>query len=172
VKRLAAALAGQDGLSLHVVLAGSRPEEIGEWSRDDAAPALAATAALTASEEVINSSIEAVVDQARRLAARGSDAVVLIDSLDGASRSVARRALGAARNIVDGGSLTVIATGSAPVGGETTVIALDVTRTSAGKFPALDVLASGVLRPELLVGDRGAKAIARAHADATKPEKK
>jgi transcription termination factor Rho len=58
------------------------------------------------------------------------------------------------------------------VGGETTVIALDVTRTSAGKFPALDVVASGVLRPELLVGDRGAKAIARAHADATKPEKR
>jgi transcription termination factor Rho len=173
LKRLARALAEQDGLSVQVVLAGARPEEIAEWSQDAEAPtAPAATSSLTASEEVINSSIEAVIDQGRRLAARGSDAVVLIDSLDGASRSMARRALGAARNIVDGGSLTVIATASAPVGGETTVIALDVIRAAAAKFPALDVLASGVLRPELLVGDRGAKAIARAHAEAATPEKK
>jgi transcription termination factor Rho len=173
LKHLATALAEQDGLSVQVVLAGARPEEIAEWSQDAQAPtAPAATSSLTASEEVINSSVEAVIDQARRLAARGTDAVVLIDSLDGASRSMARRALGAARNIVDGGSLTVIATASAPVGGETTVIALDVVRAAAAKFPALDVQASGVLRPELLVGDRGSKAIARAHADAAKPEKK
>jgi transcription termination factor Rho len=173
LKRLATTLAEQDGLSVQVVLAGARPEEIAEWSQDAEAPtAPAATTSLTASEEVVNASIEAVIDQARRLAARGTDAVVLIDSLDGANRSVARRVLGAARNIVDAGSLTVIATGSAPVGGETTVIALDVTRAAAGKFPALDVLASGVLRPELLVGERGAKAIARAHTDAAKPDKK
>jgi transcription termination factor Rho len=172
LKRVAIALAGDEGLSVQIVLAGARPEEISEWSGPESGTTPTATSTLTASEDAINGSIEPVIDQARRLAARGTDAVVLIDSLDGASRSVARKALGAARNIVDGGSLTVIATGSAPVGGETTVIALDVTRTAAGKFPALDVAASGVLRPELLVGDRGAKAIARAHAEAAKPEKK
>ncbi|MEA2211414.1 MAG: transcription termination factor Rho [Solirubrobacteraceae bacterium] len=172
VKRLAAALGGQDGLAIHVVLAGARPEEISEWTSGESDTAPAATSSLTASEETINASIEAVVDQGRRLAVRGADAVVLIDSLDGASRSVARRALGAARKIVDSGSLTVVATASAPLGGETTVVALDATRTAAAKFPALDILSSGVLRPELLVGDRGAKAIARAHADAVKPEKK
>jgi transcription termination factor Rho len=172
LKRVAAALAGQDGLNVQVVLAGARPEEISEWGQDEAAATPAAITSLAAAEDAVNGSIEPIIDQARRLAARGSDAVVLIDSLDGASRSVARKALGAARNIVDGGSLTVIATGSAPLGGETTVITLDVTRTAAGKFPALDVLASGVLRPELLVGERGAKAIARAHAEAAKPEKK
>jgi transcription termination factor Rho len=172
VKRLATALAGQDGLAIHVVLAGARPEEIGEWTSGEPTAAPAAMSSLTAPEDAINGSVEAVVDQARRLAARGADAVVLIDSLDGASRSVARKALAAARNLVDGGSLTVIATGSAPIGGETTVIALDEMRTAAAKFPALEILGSGVIRPELLVGDRGAKAIARAHADAAKPEKK
>jgi transcription termination factor Rho len=172
LKRVATALAGQEGLSIQLVLAGARPEEISDWSSDDAGTTPTATSSLTAPEDAINASIEPVIDQGRRLAARGTDAVVLIDSLDGASRSVARKALGAARNIVNGGSLTVIATGSAPLGGETTVIALDPTRTAAGKFPAIEVLASGVLRPELLVGDRGAKAIARAHADAAKPEKR
>ncbi|HEY2006894.1 MAG TPA: Rho termination factor N-terminal domain-containing protein [Solirubrobacteraceae bacterium] len=172
LKLVAGALAGQEGLSVQLVLAGARPEEISEWSSDESGTKPTATSSLTASEDSINASVEAVIDQGRRLAARGTDAVVLIDSLDGASRSVARKALGAARNIVNSGSLTVIATGSAPLGGETTVITLDATRTAAGKFPAIDVLASGVLRPELLVGDRGAKAIAKAHADVAKPEKK
>ena len=72
----------------------------------------------------------------------------------------ARRALAAARNIVDGGSLTIVATAPAPVGGETTIIALDRTLTRTGRFPALDLVASGTLRPELLVGDAGADAIA------------
>jgi transcription termination factor Rho len=74
--------------------------------------------------------------------------------------------LAAARNIVDGGSLTVIATAAQPVGGETTVIALDRALTSTGRYPALDLVASGTLRSELLVGDAGAEAIAQARAAA------
>ena len=69
--------------------------------------------------------------------------------------------LASARNVVDGGSLTVIATASAPLGGETTVIALDARAAAAGRFPALDVAGTGTLRPERLVGDDGAEAIAR-----------
>ena len=69
--------------------------------------------------------VERVVDQARRLAARGAHAVVLIDTLDGLHPHAARKLLAAARNIAGGGSLTVIATASEPLGGETTVIALD-----------------------------------------------
>ena len=92
--------------------------------------------------------------------------MVLIDSLDGVHAPAARRALAAARNIVDGGSLTVIATASAPLGGETAVIALDVALTSTGRLPALDLVASGTVRPELLVGEAGASAIAQARADA------
>jgi len=74
--------------------------------------------------------------------------------------------MAAARNIVDGGSLTVIATASAPIGGETTVIALDARLASTGRYPALDLVKSGTLRPELLVGDPGAEAIQTARREA------
>jgi transcription termination factor Rho len=100
------------------------------------------------------------------LAARGSDVIVLIDTLAGLNLQIARKALAAARNIVDGGSLTVIATAGEPLGGETTVIALDVGLASIGRFPALDILGSGTLRPELLVGQAGAEAITRTRAEA------
>jgi o-succinylbenzoate synthase len=40
------------------------------------------------------------------------------------------------------------------------VVALDLDLTSTHRFPALDLLASGTLRPELLVGEAGADAIA------------
>ena len=96
--------------------------------------------------------------------------MVLIDTLDGAAPSTARKALAAARNIVDGGSVTVIATATEPLGGETTVIALDRALTSTGRFPALDIIASGTLRPELLVGEAGAEAIARTRAEASEPD--
>ena len=46
------------------------------------------------------------------------------------------------------------------------MIALDVALTSTGRQPILDLLASGTLRPELLVGEDGAEAIAKARAAA------
>ncbi len=46
------------------------------------------------------------------------------------------------------------------------MIALDATLTGVGRFPAIDVFASGTLRPELLVGDKGAEAIVRMRAQA------
>ncbi len=55
---------------------------------------------------------------------------MLIDGLDGLQPHSARKVLAAARKLTDGGSLTVIATAARPFGGETTVIALDVARTS------------------------------------------
>jgi transcription termination factor Rho len=164
LRRLALALAERDDLTVQVVLAGVRPEELPEWNQGGVTPVAALSFA--ASEDAQNGAIEPVIDQARRLAARGSDAVVLIDSLDGCSPQIARKALAAARNIVDGGSLTVIAVTTDPVGGETTVIALDHELTSVGRFPAIDIFASGTLRPELLVGEEGAATIARTRAEA------
>src|SRR5262249_11944290 len=105
LKLLAEALADRQELSVQVVLAGVRPEEISEWGAGKVAPVAALSFA--ASEDAQNGVIEPVIDQARRLAARGADAVVLIDSLDGCSPQMARKALACARNIVDGGSLTV-----------------------------------------------------------------
>jgi transcription termination factor Rho len=164
LRRLADTLAADEGISLFIALAGVRPEEISEWANAPIAPAGAVSFA--ASVDAQDHVVELVVDQARRIAARGGDAVVLIDTLDGLHQPSARRAIAAARNIVDGGSLTVIATSSASIGGETTVIALDPSLTSTGRFPALDLVASGTLRPELLVGEAGAQAIVNARAEA------
>ena len=91
---------------------------------------------------------------------------MLIDSLDGLNPHAARKALAAARNLRDGGSLTVIATSSSPLGGETTVIALDRALTSTGREPILDLVSSGTLKLELLVGEDGAEAVRKARAAA------
>jgi transcription termination factor Rho len=92
--------------------------------------------------------------------------VLLIDSLDGLTPAAARRAIAGARALVDGGSLTIVAASSLPVGGETTVVALDAALTGAGRFPALDLVRSGTLRPEKLVGEDGARAIVQARGEA------
>jgi transcription termination factor Rho len=164
LRRLAVAVAEVEGIQLSVALSGVRPEEIGAWP--DGATAPTAAVSFAASPDAQGNTIELVVDQARRVAARGAHAVVFIDTLNGVHPGVARKVMAAARNVVDGGSLTVIATASEPVGGETTVIALDRTLASTGRFPALDLVASGTIRAELLVGDAGAEAIVRARAEA------
>lgn len=164
LKRLAATLSAQEGIQLSVVLAGVRPEEIAEWQSGLVAPAAALSFAASADAQA--QTIERAVDQARRLAARGSHAVVLIDTLSGLQPHAARKLLASARNIADGGSLTVIATANEPLGGETTVIALDALLASTGRFPAVDLLGSWTIRAELLVGDAGAEAIARARMEA------
>jgi transcription termination factor Rho len=164
LRRLAATLAGHEDIQLSVVLAGVRPEEISEWQHGPVAPAAAVSFAASADAQA--QTVERVVDQARRLAARGAHAVVLIDTLGGIQPHAARKLLASARNIADGGSLTVIATAPEPLGGETTVIALDPVLASTGRFPAVDLLGSWTIRPELLVGDAGAEAIARARMEA------
>jgi transcription termination factor Rho len=166
LRQLAEILAAQEGVSVFVALAGARPEELSEWTEGAVKPGAAVSFA--ASSEAQDNAVELVVDQARRLAARGSNAVVLIDTLDGLHPLSARKALASARNLRDGGSLTVIATSSKPIGGETTVIALDATLAVSGRFPAVDLLASGTLRPDLLVGLKGAQAIAKERIKASK----
>jgi transcription termination factor Rho len=153
-----------EGLELSLVLAGARPEEIAQWQAGE--PAQVVALSFAASPDVQAQAVERAVDAAKRVAARGADAVVLIDGLDGLPPHAARKALAAARNLRDGGSLTLIATAARPFGGETTVIALDVSLTSTGRQPILDLAASGTLRPDLLVGDDGARAITKARAEA------
>jgi len=127
-----------------------------------------AVAALTfaASADAQGQALERALEPAKRTAARGEHALLLIDSLDGLHPHTARKALAAARKLRDGGTLTLIATATRPFGGETTVIALDAQLTSTGRQPILDLTASSTLRPELLVGDDGAAAITRARAAA------
>ncbi|HEY5287037.1 MAG TPA: Rho termination factor N-terminal domain-containing protein [Solirubrobacteraceae bacterium] len=158
------ALAGREDLEISLVLAGARPEELADWQQGPVAPAVALTFA--ASPETRAQAIEPVIETAKRIAARGGDALVLIDGLDGLAPHSAQKLLAAARKLTDGGSLTVIATATEPLGGETTVIALDAVRANTGKLPALDLVSSGTLKAELLVGEEGAEAITRARATA------
>jgi transcription termination factor Rho len=164
LRRLVFSLVGNEDLHLLLVLVGVRPEEISDWEAGPLKPAAALNFA--ASADAQSQALEPVIDQARRWAARGSHAVVLIDTLDGLHPQAARKALASARRILGGGTLTVIATAGSAVGGETTVIALDPVKASAGSFPAVDVGGSSTMRPELLVGEEGAEAIARTRAQA------
>ncbi len=164
LRRIAAALAGREGLDVWVVLAGARPEEVGEWEQGPAE--VAASAPLGASPDAQAAAVEGVVERARRIAARGGDAVVIVDSLDGLPAPATARVLAAARNLREAGSVTVIAASVAPLGGASTVVALDAALTGAGRFPAIDLRASGTIRPDLLVGQAGADAIAGARAEA------
>lgn len=166
LRKLAETLAGDKDLTVLTVLAGVRPEEIGQWVSGGVTPGAAVSFA--ASADAQDSAVELVIDQGRRLASRGDNAVVIIDGLDGLHPLSARRVMASARKLVDGGSLTVIAASSQPLGGETTVISLDAKLVSTGRYPALDLAASGTLQPELLVGDAGAKAIAKERAKALK----
>jgi transcription termination factor Rho len=164
LRRLLGALVAREGLEVMLVLSGARPEEIAAWREGPVAPAAALD--LAASAELQSQTVEHVVDTAKRVAARGGDVVVLIDTLDGLQPHAARKILAAGRNLAEGGSLTLIATSARPLGGESTVIALDVALTSTGRIPALDLVHSGVVRPELLVGEDGAAAITKARASA------
>ncbi|WP_026911762.1 transcription termination factor Rho [Patulibacter minatonensis] len=163
LRRLGVALTAVDGLELLPVLAGVRPEELADWNDSGLTPAVALD--LSVGPDTRAKAIDEVVDRGRRIAARGGHAVLLVDTLDGLGEGAARRILASARKLKDGGSLTIIATREAPVGGESTVITLDAALTSTARFPALDLAASGTLRPDLLVGDAGAATIAAARAE-------
>jgi transcription termination factor Rho len=162
LRRVLEAVHGREELDVSLVLVGARPEEIAQAQEGPVAPVAALSFAASADSQ--DQAVERAIDAAKRIAARGGNALVAIDHLDGLHPHVARKALAAARNLREGGSVTVIAIAERPLGGETTVIALDATLACTGQQPILDLASSGTLKPELLVGDEGAEAITRARA--------
>jgi transcription termination factor Rho len=164
LRRLADAFASRDDVQLMLVLVGVRPEEISEWQAGPLKPLEAMSFASPAAAQ--DRAVYGAIDRARSVAVAGEHAVILLDTLDGVHEHAARRALATARRLLDGGSVTVIATSSEPIGGETTVIKLDPLSAEVDGVPALDLRSSGTLRAELLVGEDGASAIARARAEA------
>jgi transcription termination factor Rho len=146
LRRMSGALAQVEGIQVWLVLAGVRPEEIPEWREGQVTPAVALS--FGASGDAQAQALDGVVEQVRRLVARGADAAVLIDTLDGVGEPAAKKALSAARNVVDGGSLTVIATSSASIGGETAVIVLG--RHGPEALPEIDQSQSWTIRSENL----------------------
>ncbi|HUB35296.1 MAG TPA: Rho termination factor N-terminal domain-containing protein [Solirubrobacteraceae bacterium] len=174
LRTLAQALSKQE-LETSLLLTGVRPEELAEWGGEggegndggEEESSLVPTVSLTfaVSPDAQGQAVENALETAKRTAARGGDALVLIDSLDGLPPHTARKVLAAARNLREGGSLTILATATKAPGGETTVIVLD-PELALGGGPPLDLIHSGTLRAELLVGEDGAQAIAQARAGA------
>jgi transcription termination factor Rho len=160
--RLAAALATLDGYEVELVALGVRPEELSEYR---ALPYFAgAGSTFAAGRDAQDQAVEQVVERGRRVAVRGGNAVLAIDTLDGLSDGAARRALAGARNLRGAGSLTVIATAREPLGGETTVIALSAEGS-------LDESRSGTLRADLLAKPKPKAKRAPAKPRAARPSR-
>jgi transcription termination factor Rho len=149
--QIAASLATAEGPDVELLAVGVRPEELSEYKQ--LAHATSSGLSFATSSDAQESAVEQAAERGRRIALRGGNAVLLIDTLDGVGPAAARRTMASARNLRGAGSLTVVATARAPLGGETTLITL----LSEGEFPALDERNSGTLRPELLHAPAAAK---------------
>ncbi len=167
-----------------VLLIDERPEEVTEMERAVDAEVISATFDEPASRHV--QVAEMVIEKAKRMVEYKKDVVILLDSItrlaraynnemphsgrilsggvDAAALQKPKRFFGAARNIEEGGSLTIIATALIDTGSRmdevifeefkgTGNMELHLDRRLMEKrvFPAIDVVLSGVRRPELYV---------------------
>ncbi|MEV0343762.1 transcription termination factor Rho [Nocardia sp. NPDC050713] len=169
---------------LMVVLVDERPEEVTDMQRSVKGEVIASTFDRPPSDHT--SVAELAIERAKRLVEMGKDVVVLLDSitrlgraynnsspasgriLSGGVDSTAlyppKRFLGAARNIENGGSLTIMATAMVETGstGDTVIfeefkgtgnaeLKLDRKIAERRVFPAVDVNPSGTRKDELLL---------------------
>jgi transcription termination factor Rho len=170
---------------LMVVLVDERPEEVTDMQRTVKGEVIASTFDRPAEDHTTVA--ELAIERAKRLVELGHDVVVLLDSItrlgraynlatpvsgrilsggvDSAALYPPKRFFGAARNVEEGGSLTIIATALVETGSKmdevifeefkgTGNMELRLSRSLADKriFPAVDVNASGTRREEMLLG--------------------
>jgi transcription termination factor Rho len=175
---------------LMVVLVDERPEEVTDMQRTVKGEVIASTFDRPAEDHTTVA--ELAIERAKRLVELGHDVVVLLDSItrlgraynqvapasgrilsggvDSAALYPPKRFFGAARNVEEGGSLTIIATALVETGSKmdevifeefkgTGNMELRLSRQLADKriFPAVDVNASGTRREEMLLGDEEVK---------------
>jgi transcription termination factor Rho len=93
-------------MTVQVVLAGVRPEEVTGW-REAGFDAVGGS--FERSPEAQAQAAELAVERAKRLVERGGHPAVVIDALDALPPGVRRRLFGAARATAEGGSLTIVA---------------------------------------------------------------
>jgi transcription termination factor Rho len=93
-------------MTLQVVLAGARPEEISGWGE---AGFDVVGGSFERSPEAQAQAAELAVERAKRHVERGGHAALVIDALDALPPGVRRRLFGAARATEEGGTLTVVA---------------------------------------------------------------
>jgi transcription termination factor Rho len=169
---------------LFVLLIDERPEEVTEMSRTVRGEVIASTFDEPASRHV--QVAEMVIARAKRLVEHKKDVVILLDSItrlarayntvqptsgkvltggvDASALQKPKRFFGAARNIEEGGSLTIIATALVDTGSRmddviyeefkgTGNMEIHLDRKMAEKrlYPAINVNRSGTRREELLI---------------------
>ncbi len=170
-----------------ILLIDERPEEVTDMARSVKAEVVASTFDEPADKHVKLANI--VLDKAKRLTECGHDVVILLDSITRLARAYntvqpasgkilsggvdanalqkPKRFFGAARNIEDGGSLTIIATALTETGSKmdevifeefkgTGNMELQLDRKLSNKriYPAIDITASSTRREDLLL-DKG-----------------
>jgi len=169
---------------LIVLLIDERPEEVTDMDRSVKGEVISSTFDEPASRHV--SVAQMVIEKAKRLVEHQRDVVILLDSITRLARAYntvvpssgkvltggvdanalqrPKRFFGAARNIEEGGSLTIIATALIDTGSRmdevifeefkgtgNSEIILDRKLADKRTFPALDITKSGTRREELLV---------------------
>ena len=177
-------VANQPDCHLIVLLIDERPEEVTEMSRSVRGEVIASTFDEPASRHV--QVAEMVIERAKRLVEHKRDVIILLDSITRLARAYntvvpssgkvltggvdanalqrPKRFFGAARNIEDGGSLTIIATALVDTGSKmdeviyeefkgTGNLELHLDRRIAQKrvYPSINIAPSGTRREELLV---------------------
>jgi len=172
---------------LIVLLIDERPEEVTEMERTVRGEVIASTFDEPAKRHV--QVAEIVIEKAKRLAEKGKDVVILLDSITRLARAYntvapasgkvltggvdanalqkPKRFFGAARNIENGGSVTIIATALIDTGSKmdeviyqefkgTGNMELHLERRLSEKriFPAININASGTRREELITDEK------------------
>ncbi|MET7458882.1 transcription termination factor Rho [Nonomuraea sp. NPDC005501] len=185
LQALAAAVArNHPEVHLMVVLVGERPEEVTEMRASIRGEVFSST--FDHPDRDHAAVAELAVERAKRLVEAGRDVVLLLDSLtrlgraynnlapgggrvltggiDASALYPPKRFFGAARNVLEGGSLTILATALVDTGSRmdnslyeefkgTGNMELHLARDSAERrlYPAVDLEASGTRREELLL---------------------
>jgi transcription termination factor Rho len=169
---------------LIVLLIDERPEEVTDMKRSVKGEVVSSTFDEPATRHV--QVAEMVIEKAKRLVEHGRDVIILLDSITRLGRAYntvvpssgkvltggvdanalqrPKRFFGAARNIEEGGSLTIIATALIDTGSRmdevifeefkgtgNSEIILDRKVADKRVFPAIDILRSGTRKEELLV---------------------
>ena len=176
--------ANRPDVELFVLLIDERPEEVTEMQRSVRGEVIASTFDEPATRHV--QAAEMVIEKAKRLTETGKDVVILLDSITRLARAYnnvipssgkvltggvdanalqrPKRFFGAARNIEEGGSLTIIATALIDTGSRmddvifeefkgtgNMELSLDRKMSEKRVYPSISLNKSGTRREELLV---------------------
>ena len=185
LQSIATSIAGNNpDVNLIVLLIDERPEEVTDMERSVKGEVVSSTFDEPATRHV--QVAEMVIEKAKRLVEHKKDVVILLDSITRLARAYntvqppsgkvlsggidanalhrPKRFFGAARNIEDGGSLTIIATALVDTGSRmddvifeefkgtgNSEIHLDRKLVEKRVFPAIDIQKSGTRKEELLM---------------------